>query len=379
MACRERVLAATKCPKMVGIKDLYQTLRSLRLDYREPFNNITDISANDLESLATVRIPNTRTLSPTGFEPAYVVHPASLDSMMQTILAVQLQAKSLSSATVLTGIEELTISTTIENAPGKALLVHATVYEMAPGNRKFDIMVYLRDGTDNYSSVLSVCGISQKFLSTGQTVKTAKPVGEEKRCYELRWVPDTRLLSLRGLIDLCSKPKQGSTDEDHLNAICSKYASAVAATVTSDNVVDQHRLLYDWIVSYATSDKATTNYCQDIYNDEFTGDREKLLHRVGSWLPQILTGAIEPLPLMLEDGMLGGFYASGESEHSYAQMASFTSLLCDQYPDLRILEVGAGTCGATLPILKALCNPSRGIFPSYDFTDISPSFFEKAK
>jgi NADPH:quinone reductase-like Zn-dependent oxidoreductase/SAM-dependent methyltransferase len=51
-----------------------------------------------------------------------------------------------------------------------------------------------------------------------------------------------------------------------------------------------------------------------------------------------------------------------------------------KYAQLKILEIGAGTGGTTLPILEAL-HPSEqhSRVASYTYTDISPGFFEKAK
>ena len=46
---------------------------------------------------------------------------------------------------------------------------------------------------------------------------------------------------------------------------------------------------------------------------------------------------------------------------------------------MRVLEIGAGTGGATLPLLQNLTNQEYMMFGHYDFTDISPSFFEPAK
>jgi len=62
------------------------------------------------------------------------------------------------------------------------------------------------------------------------------------------------------------------------------------------------------------------------------------------------------------------------------QCAIYTDLLAHKNPHLRVLEIGAGTGGATLPILSALggmnsLNPPR--FISYDVTDITTGFFEK--
>jgi len=62
------------------------------------------------------------------------------------------------------------------------------------------------------------------------------------------------------------------------------------------------------------------------------------------------------------------------------QGAVFIDLLAHKDPHLKILEIGAGTGGATLPILKALggmddSTPPR--FLSYEVTDITTGFFDK--
>jgi ubiquinone/menaquinone biosynthesis C-methylase UbiE len=62
------------------------------------------------------------------------------------------------------------------------------------------------------------------------------------------------------------------------------------------------------------------------------------------------------------------------------QSAVFVDLLAHKDPHLRVLEIGAGTGGATLPILTALGGmddrtPPR--FLSYDVTDITTGLFDK--
>ena len=62
------------------------------------------------------------------------------------------------------------------------------------------------------------------------------------------------------------------------------------------------------------------------------------------------------------------------------QATVLVDLLAHKDPHLRVLEIGAGTGGATLPILSALGGMDSGTPPrflSYDVTDITTGFFEK--
>lgn len=106
-----------------------------------------------------------------------------------------------------------------------------------------------------------------------------------------------------------------------------------------------------------------------------------LLTLIGENLPRILRQEVEPLEIMLEEQRLTKYY---EDDYANAELSKVIGDLLDNMgnlePDLRILEIGGGTAGTTLPVLKGL---SRGrdepAFLNYTFTDISSGFFENAR
>ncbi|KAG6006385.1 Type I Iterative PKS [Claviceps maximensis] len=107
----------------------------------------------------------------------------------------------------------------------------------------------------------------------------------------------------------------------------------------------------------------------------------QMLCVVGERLPSILRRETEPLELMLADGLLRRHYEAdvltkrlspilGDIVLSYSHLET----------NLRILEIGAGTAGTTLPVLEALSKTiKQGAFLNYTFTDISSGFFENAR
>ncbi|KAK8023284.1 Compactin diketide synthase mokB [Apiospora marii] len=102
---------------------------------------------------------------------------------------------------------------------------------------------------------------------------------------------------------------------------------------------------------------------------------------VGEKLPAIMRGEVEPLEIMLEDGLLTRYYEQDPAtKRATLALAGYAALLFDCRPELRILEIGAGTGSATLPVLEAMLgndNVSGGRV-QYTFTDISAGFFENA-
>ena len=107
-----------------------------------------------------------------------------------------------------------------------------------------------------------------------------------------------------------------------------------------------------------------------------------LLWPVGQNLSRILRGEISPLSVLVEDDRLERFYRTYEPlEQCYQQVATYIGLLGNKNPHLNVLEIGAGTGGATLPILEGLSSTDTGSpkFANYDFTDLSPAFFDNAR
>ncbi|KHN96044.1 Beta-ketoacyl synthase [Metarhizium album ARSEF 1941] len=95
---------------------------------------------------------------------------------------------------------------------------------------------------------------------------------------------------------------------------------------------------------------------------------EKLVHAVRS--------GQSTLEYMLQDGNLDRFYAEAAGlGASNAWMGRMASQIAHRYPHMHILEIGAGTGGATGSVLPQLGTS----FCSYTYTDISASFFERAR
>ncbi|KAI0185009.1 putative hybrid NRPS/PKS enzyme [Xylaria flabelliformis] len=102
----------------------------------------------------------------------------------------------------------------------------------------------------------------------------------------------------------------------------------------------------------------------------------RLMHAVGENMPAVVRGEITMLEPMLQDNMLNDFYVIAHGMPRYtAYLAALASQIGHRYPHMHVLEIGAGTGGATKSFLGALGDK----FSTYTFTDISGGFFEKAK
>lgn len=76
---------------------------------------------------------------------------------------------------------------------------------------------------------------------------------------------------------------------------------------------------------------------------------------VGEKLVSLLREEIQPLEIMLENGLLTRNYEEDKAILRCSQaLAKYVRQLSETKPNLRLLEIGAGTASTTLPVLEAL-------------------------
>ncbi|KAG8359240.1 Compactin diketide synthase mokB [Fusarium venenatum] len=98
-------------------------------------------------------------------------------------------------------------------------------------------------------------------------------------------------------------------------------------------------------------------------------------------MARIFRGEVEPLAVWLENDLLYRFYEESIFTTSMNQkLRSVAELLAHKNPNMKVLEIGAGTGGATTEMLNGFSNAGgSNAYQSFTFTDISAGFFDKAK
>jgi acyl transferase domain-containing protein len=81
--------AKETCNEPVVPRQLYELLDTIGMNYGPLFRNITEIRRANNTCVSTVRIPNTKSKMPAKFEYPHLIHPATLDSMIQTLFAIE--------------------------------------------------------------------------------------------------------------------------------------------------------------------------------------------------------------------------------------------------------------------------------------------------
>ncbi|OTA99530.1 hypothetical protein M426DRAFT_269167 [Hypoxylon sp. CI-4A] len=99
------------------------------------------------------------------------------------------------------------------------------------------------------------------------------------------------------------------------------------------------------------------------------------LKRICDNAGRIFKGECDALDILMQDDILTGIYDAVSFSYD-----DFVCMLSNSRPDMRILEVGAGTGGTTEATLRDLIQEhSLPPYSRYTFTDISAGFFPQAK
>ncbi|KAF2121672.1 lovastatin nonaketide synthase [Lophiotrema nucula] len=101
----------------------------------------------------------------------------------------------------------------------------------------------------------------------------------------------------------------------------------------------------------------------------------QLISAVGEHMVAAVRGETTIIEHMVAGNMLDDYYArGGDSAPMNTASAAMVKQITRRYPHARILEIGAGTGGATKAVFGAIGNTMS----SYTYTDISTGFFDKA-
>ncbi len=401
--CANRLAEAERaCRKNVSTKQLYELLQTVGLDFGPTFQNLSDMRIGQNRSaVATVRAPDIKSKMPHGYVQPHLIHPTTLDGVFQSILvALSRGGREVRAVMVPTAIRELWVSSDLDS---NSLRVCANADFL--GLRQADASFVAVDNTHRKPIVWA-----EGFVSTAVSSRDANQEDSYRHlCFNIDWKLDPSFVNqktaTKTFVPPCEltdfNPRDLVTNIEMMCYIYIKRSSRNSPQICVENMKPHHKKYIAWMhhqfERYERGEllHAKTDWNKAAEDDEFVAELENRMKNasaeatisvaVGRVLPQILSGEVDPLQLLFSDQLAENVYRHGTgAEINYAKLAGYLDILAHKNPDMKILEVGAGTGGATRPILNTLMHhgenePGAPRFHSYVFTDISPSFFEKAK
>ncbi|KAI0376971.1 putative polyketide synthase [Hypomontagnella monticulosa] len=335
-----------------------------------------------------------------------IIHPCTLDTLLQLILPAVVWADTDMRATwVPTYLHKLSLSTSGLNDLGNTNM-HVFTSTKARSSRLCTSTVHATRRGDGVQ-LLQVEGIEMTIIADelNDSDDTTSKETVRRLCYDRILKPNLSMLNndqvtryARG--DTSAKPDPIEFLETlklYILTLMSRTANTVYAQEIPVNA-PHLQMQYSWmertIVSMSREPPygVPSDWSDYVEDSKFntlcdrlksTGRLGEIYVEFGTYLVDIFRGERDALETLLEGNILKEYYdLFNQDVKFFGPLHTYLDTLAHKNPGMKILEVGAGTGATTRHILNTLAiNTLNGPFcrfSQYDFTDISPSFLEKA-
>lgn len=379
------------CTKIISHDDLYAQMAATGNKYGPAFAANKEARVSGFQSLNNLVVPDIAANMPGRFVQPHVIHPTTLDSIIQTALPL-FQQYSVKGSVMPLLMGDMFISADLMNQAGAQLEVVCDLSDVFAHSTSMSAAVFQPNESGDPICVLTMSG--GEFRVVGES-QTSFQKARNENIFSLEWGLDNSSVTAETLesivIPLQSDEAGISQAEkvDLCSVACAKYIYWAVKemhdrglTVKDDHRINWWRLLDGFFHSEAGQALIRRGPETKDELDQLTsklGVEGEAIARIGPELVPLLTGQTDPLTHFLQDELLFRVYHSDEGARPNRYMADYAKILTFQRRDLRILEIGAGTGGTTFQLLQA-CSPNGENFCSeYMYTDISSGFFEAVR
>lgn len=371
-------------PRQVSSTRWYTTLSRVNLNYGPRFTGMTNITAGVTERSAVLDI--TDDPGDPG-ESSYPIHPTTLDIMLQswTVAAFRGVYGAFNKSFLPTFIKELYVG----HGTGQTIHVKtATSVQTAAAGRDYAEGESYGVG-DNGENVFVLKG----FRGTPLPSDTEAP---ELEALQLQWKPDVSFLDAANLTRPTYDFRQQIALAEELYVMCAlesyqslqcvestqahfeKYRTWMASQIPRFEQPD-YPLVNTIAIVEMTSEERQRRIPQLLEQCQAAGvgAMAESVWRTYDQVVNVFQGKTDFLDLLIHDGTLAGIY---DWMNNIWDISELFQLLGHTQPQMRILEIGAGTGGLTAKILQQLQSDfGERLYFQYTFTDISSGFFVTAQ
>ncbi|KAF2964402.1 hypothetical protein GQX73_g9163 [Xylaria multiplex] len=378
--------ALEECTTGIDSRRFYKDSGEYGIKYGEWFQILEDIRWDGIgTSIARVNVtPKYR---------AGIVHPAILDAAFH-VAGITKGLGELSGTHVPTSLHDCWFSASGWQASHTSSIRYLAMASSGTGRQAKAGSVYaLAD--DNFL----LCKV-QRLVTAQVSKEDRSGQAHKKLLYGVDWQPQLSLLDPEQLRRACGDD-MFSKDERDIAAWHEKLTFALNTSLcrtlkqltTNDRLRIPASLIrhINWM-EYHVQQIAPSQANIDISDEDLEILLEeietlnppwKLFTTIVRQLKRILVGEIDPLSVIFDANLAEIFYANMFKSICDHRLQRLITLASHENPQLRILEVGAGTGGMTSHILSTLIKLERetgGLsFSNYTYTDVSPTFFESAR
>ncbi|KAL4878719.1 hypothetical protein BJY04DRAFT_220786 [Aspergillus karnatakaensis] len=404
---KEAQSAIEACTQPLDFSRVCDNLESVGVRFGPLFRNISSVrTSGEKQGImrGTISIPDVAATMPKGYTHPHLIHPATLDAAIQAGVAAicdHVGSIALTRGKIPAFIKEMWISSDFPaQRQGSDLKCYGTAKLLSHDTYNFDIRAW---DSNSQTGLLSLAGIR---LTPFQSARAAAQ--ENQLFHSIEWGPDANFLH-DAMFDF-SPPDTDNVSERSWFKELQLAAGLLAIDALqelkgplSPEAPDHYHRFYELLK------KVEADIVSGVVPPEIFSEWQKYVHdadlkrelyervaardtngavlvRMGTNIVPFLQQTSDPLYHMFgQDDLMARYYdADVEMGPIPCALSTILESVRFTHSGLRVLEVGAGTGSFSARVLSSLC-PRSGdedrpdCIAQYDFTDVSPSFFEKAK
>lgn len=395
------------CSKPGDIQHLYKTFEECGLGFGPTFQTLQNGWYNDKgEAIAHINLQQWLLKANKRHQQPNVIHPTALDGLLQlSFLALSQGGEKNIPSLVPTHIQKLWVSHTGLNDSSTSIII-AYNKSTFQGFREAESTVAALDASESKVQIL-IEGYGKVALGNKGTA-SATTSTPRRLCFNVDQRPDVELLDQKSFVaysqsifpavpcpldffrdmkmTMClfllkTLEKMSSVDVESLKPHHRRYLRWMRHESEKLHASELSHGDIDWR-KYMTDDHYLNDLCDRVERTNKTG---KFYVEVGRNLYKILCGEVDPLDLFFSTDLVKDYYREfNKTTNGLNSFLIYLDALAHKRPDIKILEVGAGTGGVAGHILQTLTDYGEHEsrvprFSHYAYTDISPSFFEAAQ
>ena len=405
----KRILQEGKisCEKDCDVQSIYAIFDSTGLGFGPAFQTLQNGSYNNNgEAAADISLHKWLSKGEKGYQHPHVVHPTALDGLLQlSFLALSEGGERVIPSLVPTRIRKLWISQTGLSEQSNRT-IKAYNKSILKGFREAESTVIALDAS--LSKVQVVIEGYEKVSLGNKHTGSATSSTLRRLCFNIDHRPDVELLSQESFLEYSDSKfrplrSPGEFYKDLKTVMSLFLLKTMKALSQSDleSLKPHHQRYLQWMKLEIEklgvrkdSDSGSEwqkllqepQYHHDLCNRlEKTSKTGKFHVQVGNNMLKILLGEVDPLDLFFRTDLVKDYYREfNKTTNGLNSFLIYLDGVAHKYPNMRILEIGAGTGGVTGHVLQTLighkeCESGVPRFAHYVYTDISPSFFNSAQ
>ena len=393
--CETSFFATGAMVQELDVKALYAIMQEMNVYYGPAFQNLLDgvtAGGKAITSLSMSSVASTAS--------DYVIHPTTLETTIQAAFGVLPDELIRSSMILPRSIGTMFVPCDLKSQTSRKLKAFTDLRKIS--RRGFASNVIVSDSNDD-GSISSYLRMEDLYCQViPMDLRDVTGGRGPPPCFKSHWEQDILHhipAAVKESMKIILSDEETKLETKLLRASYHFIYDAVAEFKDKDRVswAWHHERYYEWmehIVALGTSgalspgckvwSKSSKGMKQMLYDElRFRDTSGRLIVKVGEQLESILRGKITLLDLIKEDNLLHEYYMEIPRlrYRTYKHLKRIVEFYAVKNPGADVLEIGAGTGGATRSVFEAFgCrgDGSGSLLGRYTFTDSSSSSLETA-